>query len=71
MPAQEKVQVNVLLPEKLNHQLRVIAAVDGDKISNATEAAVRMYIEARKADPAFQDAHEEWARKQRKMLRAL
>lgn len=71
MAAPEKVQVNVLLPEKLNHQLRVIAEVDGDKISAAVESAVRMYVEARKADDEWQAAHEEWARKQRKLLRAI
>lgn len=71
MATPEKVQLNVLLPDKLNAQIRVVAEIDDEKISTAVEKAVRAYIEQRKADPDWQERHEEWVKRQRALLRAL
>lgn len=69
--ASEKVQINALIPEKLNAQIRVVAEVDEDRISVAVEKALSAYVESRKLDPEWQERHEEWVRRQRKLIRAL
>lgn len=64
----EKVQLNVLLPERLNRQIRVVAEVDDQKLSATVGEAISQYVERRSQDPSWRRAYAEWEQEQRARL---
>lgn len=69
MPDMEPVKaMTIRLSADQAEQLNVIAAVDGEPVSNVIRAAIAGHIETRKNDGAFQEGLRQRIERERRML---